>query len=491
MASGDLYEGWAEARLIPVAGIRGQEEQETRATSAFLAVLKAVPAFAIALLSELGAPRGSIQTFSEVRLKDTSGRASRPDGAIIVSRGSRTWRALIEVKTGTAPLTAEQTNRYLDLAREHEFDCVITISNQITAQRTDSPVDYDKRKTRRVSIFHISWWRILTTAVMEYEHRGIADPDQAWILAELIAYLSHEKSGASGFQHMGASWVPVRDAARQGTLRANDKGAREVVEQWEQFVDFVALGLSQQLGHRVEPLRPRKQSLAERLDKNVQTLATRGVLTGTLRVPGAAGNVSVIADLRTRQVTTAIELGAPQDASRQPTRIRWILRQLDGAPPDSRVSASFANVRETSSALLGEASERPERLLNAGDPKREIRSFEIALTRQLGLKNGRSQGSFITETRQQIITFYGEVVQNLTAWQPPAPRLLVSGTTEPLGQQMPDELASGGDSPTTGLEEDLDRDEITAPDADPPGEQNATWVAHTLPEASEDEELSG
>jgi hypothetical protein len=120
MASGDLYEGWAEARLIPVAGIRGQEEQETRATSAFLAVLKAVPAFAIALLSELGAPRGSIQTFSEVRLKDTSGRASRPDGAIIVSRGSRTWRALVEVKTGAAPLTAEQTNRYLDLAREHE-----------------------------------------------------------------------------------------------------------------------------------------------------------------------------------------------------------------------------------------------------------------------------------------------------------------------------------------------------------------------------------
>jgi hypothetical protein len=32
-------ETWQPARLIPVAGIRGQDEQERRATSALLAVL--------------------------------------------------------------------------------------------------------------------------------------------------------------------------------------------------------------------------------------------------------------------------------------------------------------------------------------------------------------------------------------------------------------------------------------------------------------------
>jgi hypothetical protein len=42
---------WQPARLIPVTGIKGQEEQEARATSAFLAVLRAVPEFTYALLA--------------------------------------------------------------------------------------------------------------------------------------------------------------------------------------------------------------------------------------------------------------------------------------------------------------------------------------------------------------------------------------------------------------------------------------------------------
>jgi hypothetical protein len=66
----DPTETWNPARLIPTAGIRGQEEQERRATSAFLAVLKAVPEFAHSLLWELGAPKGRISTFTEVQLKD-------------------------------------------------------------------------------------------------------------------------------------------------------------------------------------------------------------------------------------------------------------------------------------------------------------------------------------------------------------------------------------------------------------------------------------
>ena len=40
----------------------------------------------------------------------------------------------------------------------------------------------------------------MTTAVMQHRYHGVSDPDQAWILGELIAYLDHENSGASGFQ---------------------------------------------------------------------------------------------------------------------------------------------------------------------------------------------------------------------------------------------------------------------------------------------------
>jgi hypothetical protein len=61
-------ESWLPARIIPTSGIGGGQEQERRATSALLAVMKAVPAFGTALMSKVGAPRGNISTFVEIRL---------------------------------------------------------------------------------------------------------------------------------------------------------------------------------------------------------------------------------------------------------------------------------------------------------------------------------------------------------------------------------------------------------------------------------------
>jgi hypothetical protein len=60
----------------------------------------AVPDFGHALLENLGAPRGRITTYTEVHLKDGDGKVSIPDGVNIAERGRRTWRALVEVKTG-------------------------------------------------------------------------------------------------------------------------------------------------------------------------------------------------------------------------------------------------------------------------------------------------------------------------------------------------------------------------------------------------------
>src|SRR3954462_7770420 len=140
-------DSWHPARLIPTVGIKGQEEQERRATSSLLAVMRAVPEFGHDLLKELGAPKSpTIETYTEVRFKDSAGKTVIPDGAIVCQRGGKTWTCLVEVKTGRAALRDEQVNGYLDVAREHGFDGVLTISNQITASSGDSPVSVDKRK---------------------------------------------------------------------------------------------------------------------------------------------------------------------------------------------------------------------------------------------------------------------------------------------------------------------------------------------------------
>src|SRR5918992_4584037 len=105
---------WMPARLIPTAGIRGEEEQERRATSALLAVMTAVPDFARAVLAHMGAPRGRVRSFCEVPLKGESSN-SRPDGAIVIEWGKKKWSCLVEVKTANNPLRDEQMGRYIDL----------------------------------------------------------------------------------------------------------------------------------------------------------------------------------------------------------------------------------------------------------------------------------------------------------------------------------------------------------------------------------------
>jgi hypothetical protein len=419
---GEAEGTWHPARLIPTAGIRGQEEQERRATSSLLAVMGAVPDFGRAILAGVGAPRGRISTFAEVQLKDADGKLSIPDGAIVVERGQTRWCCLVEVKTSGAPLKLEQVARYLDMAREHGFDAVLTISNEITATSSDSPVAVDRRKVRSVGLFHLSWWRIITEAIVQHRFRGIDDPDQAWILGELIAYLDHERSGASGFQDMGENWVKVRNAAANGTLRSSDREAREVAERWDQFADYLCLGLSQDLGRDVRPMRPRKQTSDARLDSAVKGLAEAGTLEASLRVPDAVGPVSVQADLRTRQVSTSVTVEAPRDG-RPLTRVNWMLRQLKQAPKDLRVDTQFVGARETAALLLGEASEYPQRLLSTTDPKREPRAFILTLTRAMGTKRGKGEKSFVLETRQQTVDFYRRIVQDLRAWQPSAPKL--------------------------------------------------------------------
>jgi len=199
---------WHRASLIPTTGIGGAKEQEMRATSALLSVLSAVPEFSKSLLRQFGAPAGTVETFVEVPFKAPDGRMVRPDGLIRVSRGKRSWVCLVEVKTGRNMLDREQLETYLDAARTNGFDALVTISNQYSPSAGVHPVKVSGHKLRRVQMHHLSWIALITEATIQHEHRGISEPDQAWILEELIRYLEHPNSGALQFEDMGSTGYP-------------------------------------------------------------------------------------------------------------------------------------------------------------------------------------------------------------------------------------------------------------------------------------------
>jgi hypothetical protein len=305
---------WESARLIPVSGIRNAEEQERRAASALLAVLAAVDEFGLAFTKPYGAPKGRLQAYIEVPFELADGCSARPDGLIRTARGKRSWTALIEIKTGSNELQREQIETYLDLAKEQGFDCVITISNQIARIPGEHPVDVDKRKTRKVALHHLSWSRLLTEAVLQKSHRGVADEDQAWILGELIRYLEHPNAGSVDFCDMGEHWVGVRDAIKNGTLRPQDKKATEVACKWEELVSFAALRLGRELGDDVQEVLAanERKDIAIRITNIVDTMVTRGLMLGGIRIPNTVGDITLRADLRAQQIVASVSIDAPK-----------------------------------------------------------------------------------------------------------------------------------------------------------------------------------
>lgn len=443
----DQVESWHEARLIPTSGISGAEEQERRATSALLAVMSAVKEYGRAMLKPMGAPSGAIETFIEVPFEH-GGKKCFPDGLIRVTRGSRSWCALVEVKTGRNELQPEQLETYLDVAKDQGFDALITISNEIPPGAGLHPTKVDKRKLRKVSLHHWSWTLVLSTAVLQKEHRGVSDPDQAWILGELIRYLEHPRSGAMELEDMGSQWVQVRQAVTSGTLRASDPGAAEVSARFDGLLRFVTLRLGRQLGTDVTQVRTRKE-LADpslRSQALIAGLVDDGELTGAIRIPDTVAPIHVTANLRASQITCHVDLDAPK-AGRPTTRVNWLLRQLKAAPDGTRIEAFLANSRGVGTAeLLGRVREDPSVLV--ADSKRDIRSFRITLIVPMGTKKARGRGAFIDSVVDAVDGFYNDVVQHLKTWSAAPPRMRDSELETP----RPPDLASAGISSQDGPE---------------------------------------
>jgi hypothetical protein len=289
------------------------------------------------------------------------------------------------------------------------------------------PVEVDKRKIRKVVLHHVSWAEVLSAAVLQRVHRGVSDPEQSWILAELIRYLEHPRSGALDFTDMGAAWVTVREAVLAGTLRQNDKGAADVVARWDQLMRFAALRLERDLGSGVQVAMSRREQNEPgvRQAALLADLVNKGVLTATLRVPNTAGDLDVIADIRTGRCTVEVELAAPSEG-RPTTRINWLTRQLSDAHDAVRIDAFAHMARTSASGLLKAVRDDPTVLL--ADPRADIRRFRISAASQLGIKRGVGRGCFIDSVLAAIDGFYATVLQGIRPWVAKAPQLPKPGT---------------------------------------------------------------
>lgn len=443
---------WPVARLIPISSASGAEAQERRLASALLAVMEAVPEFGMALLKPLGAPTGKVQTFIEIPFQLADGRTIRPDGVIVVTRAGRTWTAVIEAKVAANHLDAAQMNAYLDLARDTDCEAVISISNQYVSSSTDYPIEVDKRKLRRTALYHWSWIDLLTVATVQKDYRGIKDPDQAYILGELIRYLSDPRSGAIAFQGMGSGWTAVREGARVQTLRKTDANVVSVAAKWDDLIRYVGLTLTTALGREVAQILPSSERTATtRRQALVDSLVARGTLYAELQIPDVAGPLSLSADLRSRQVLAATSITAPKIGTSK-GRVSWLLRQLQAAPDDLTVEARIARSSTTLAAPLAAVRANPSTIFP--ERGRDIRDFLLSTTSGMGMKRDSGRGSFGDGVVSAAEGFYEMVLQQLRPWKPTPPQLRKPAEKPEMPEEVIAELVGVEPSKIADLDED-------------------------------------
>ena len=280
----------------------------------------------------------------------------------------------------------------------------------------------DKRKLKKVDLFHLSWSRIHTEAIIEQTNQMVSDPDQAWILSEFVRYIENSKSGAWDFDDMGPDWVEVRNAAAQQTLRANDKETLDVVARFDQLLAFSGMELSRRLGVNVQQRLTRKErnDQATRLQDQSTLLAKTGQLTGSLMVPNAASAIDIIVDLRANRVDCTAVIAAPSEG-KATTRINWLTRQLKDAPDDLLITAVSARAKD-SGPCHPLVAVRDTPLLLIENPHADIRSLVVTLNHPAGTKRGQGRGSFVSSVTNLVDRFYVEVLQYLKVWSAPAPR---------------------------------------------------------------------
>lgn len=160
----------------------------------------------------------------------------------------------------------------------------------------------------------------------------------------------------------------------------------------------------------------------QRIASLVESLINTGRLSGALRIPNTVGDLMIEANLRSRRLTASLDVAAPQDKGAR-GRVSWLVNQLAEAPGHLLIEVYPAHARTPTSATLDQTLE--DRLAPLDESKKEPNRFRLVLRSDMGMGRGAAKKSpgFITTVLQLMNTFYGDVVQNVAAWQPPAPKL--------------------------------------------------------------------
>ena len=408
------------ARLIPTL----KTGDEMALTSIFLSVVRLVKEYRTSFFKEIKLPLGGkAYYYTEASFPDID--KSRIDGLIIiVVSGKIKDAAFFEMKNKNNSIDAKQVETYLGITKKLGVNKLITVSNEFVADPTHSPVKVKAPKS--ISLLHFSWTYLLTKGqlLMFKNENNIEDEDQVEIMHEALEYLENPISGVSGYTQMKPGWKQLAENIRaQKPLKVTDEYIEDAVASWYEEEKDMALLMSRKLGVLVKSSNKTKESLKT----DIKRLVKDNYLKGTLSVKNSVSDIKVIAEFERRTVSMSIKVIPPLDRGTV-ARISWMNKQLENSK--KRIPELFAKIegniwieadikfaKANMKVKLSELGELTE--MTKG---KEIQAFHVVLINGFGA-NFASNKKFIELIEKMVLDYYAGVVQQISNWNRPAPKL--------------------------------------------------------------------
>jgi hypothetical protein len=264
---------------------------------------------------------------------------------------------------------------------------------------------------------------VLSKAILISENKQVQDPEQAYILKELVRYLEHEASGVSALGQMGPGWKQVCADVQHGSSLVKSDSVTDTVASWHQLIRFLSIQLSLAIGKPVQVAlsRAQYQDAAVKFQEDVELLSGEQTLRAEFEVPNAASRLVFVADFRRKTLNLSMKVDAPKDRTRATASINWFSRQLSHLQDEAvLVRAYWPRRLGVTAAPIGRVHEDPKVLIPA--ETRELpTAFEAVRVLDLG---GRFRGAktFVEDAQRALPEFYEIVGQRLNKWvaKPPA-----------------------------------------------------------------------
>ncbi len=408
------------ARLIPTL----KTGHEMALTSIFLTTIKLVKEYRDSIFKELKLSRsGKVFYYTEACFPDID--KSRIDGLIIiVIKGIIVDAAFFEMKNKNNGLIPEQIETYLNISRRLKVNKLVTVSNEFVVDPTHSPVNV--KIPRNISLLHFSWTYLITKGqlLLFKNAANIKDDDQVDIMRETLYYFENPISGINGYKQMKSGWKELADNIRaQKQLKASDDYIQDAVLSWYEEEKDTALLMSRKLGVLVKSTSKGKDSLKSDINRLIKS----NYLAGTLSIKNSVSDIKIIAEFERRVVSMSVKITPPLNIGTV-ARITWISKQLDsckrkGETTFNKIENDIwieADIKYAKVNLKVKLSELNE--LNELAKGKEIQAFNVVLIDGFGA-NFASNKKFIELVQKMILNYYEGIVQHMTNWSRPAPKL--------------------------------------------------------------------